>query len=518
MKIIKFIMTFCLFLILLGSLTNCPHAQEAKPEICMYIFYGRDCEDCQPIINEFLPQILAECQERVSIRYFEVSDLKNYEALVKFGEVYNKEDNEFPIIIVGRYLLGHREIEAELEKILDEYSKSGVSFQRPQLIKDAQYTETPLWEGQIEKEADVIKPEVPKVYLAYFYEFSCKECDRAEYQIKYLQWKYQNLVVKKFDIADAETKKLAEALGELYSVPEVKRMATPSVFIGQDYLVTRGVTDKNLMELIEKYKYKGTTPPWEKAEGHLEKAEKSIINRFKGLEITAVFLAGLVDGVNPCAFVTIIFFLSYAAFVGRKGRTLLLVGSAFTVAVLITYFLVGLGLLKFLQSLSFMPILARIVYMLTAGGAVVLGCLCIYDYTKYREEDYDASLLKLPNFLHKKIHQVVREGVRMRNYLVAAFVTGFFIAILEFACTGQVYLPTIIFVTRVPSLKAKAISYLAVYNFCFILPLVFIFLLAYKGMTSERLSVFWRKKGKAVKLLMAFVFFCLAGFLIFYIV
>jgi len=518
MRAIKFILLLCLsFIFNISSMSN-SNMDTVKPEICMYIFYEQECESCQNIIIEFLPQILPEYQDRVSIKYFELNNPENYEILIKFEEAYNNTYEETPIIIIGKYLLDYIEIEDKLEKILDKYSKNGIPFQRMELIKGAKYTEIPVWKEQKEEEDSVKKTELSTIYLAYFYETGCKECDRAEYRIKYLQWKFPNLVVKRFNIDNIETKKLAEALGKLYNVPPVKRMVTPSVFIGQDYLITRDVNDKNLIALIEKYKYKGTMPPWEKVEEYLKEAEKNIVNRFKGLVITTVLFAGLVDGVNPCAFVTIVFFISYLAFVGRKGRTLLLVGLSFTVAVFTTYSLIGLGLLKFLQSLSFIPILARIVYLLTAAGAIILGILCIYDYTKYREGDYDDSILKLPDFLHKKINKVIREKVRVRNYLLASFVTGFFISILEFACTGQVYLPTIIFVTNIPSLKARAISYLVIYNFCFILPLVLIFLLAYKGMTSERLTVFWKKEGKIVKLLMAVVFFSLAGLLIFYIV
>lgn len=518
MRAIKFIMILYLSLVFQISLAASSGEDVVNSEICMYIFYYEDCESCEHIINDFLPQILSEYQDRVIIKYFELNNPENYEILINFEEAYNNTYEESPIIIIGEYFLDYMGIEEELEKILEKYSKNGIPFQKLELIKGASYTEIPAWEEQIEKENRVIKPELPTIYLAYFYELGCKECDRAEYQIKYLQWKYKNLVVKKFNIDNVEIKKLAEALGELYNVPESKRMITPSVFIGQDYLTGKDVNDRNLIELIEKYQYKGTKLPWLRAENYLEKAENNIISRFKGLEITTVFLAGLVDGVNPCAFVTIVFFISYLAFVGRKGKALLLVGLTFTVAVLMTYFLIGLGFLKFIQSLSFIPILARIVYILTAGGVIVLGVLCIYDYMKYSEDDYDESILKLPNFLHKKIHNVIRERVRMRNYLLAAFITGFFISILEFACTGQVYLPTIIFVTNIQSLKARAILYLIFYNFCFILPLILVFLLAYKGMTSERLSAFWKKRGKMVKLLMAIVFFCLAGLLIFYIV
>lgn len=258
MKLTKFIVIF--FLMFLNSLINCSHAGEVEPEIGVYIFYERNCEDCQKIVNEFLPKILAEYQEQISMRYFEISNLKNYETLVKLEEAYNDTENEFPIIIVGRYLLDYREIEVELDKILAAYSTSGAPFQKLGLIKDAQYTETPVGE-EVMQEDSVIKLELPKVYLAYFYEIGCKECDRVEHQIKYLQWKYPNIVIEKFDITDAEVKKLAEALGELYNVPEVKRMVAPSVFIGQDYLISKDLNDKNLMELIEKYKYRGSIPP-----------------------------------------------------------------------------------------------------------------------------------------------------------------------------------------------------------------------------------------------------------------
>ena len=40
----------------------------------------------------------------------------------------------------------------------------------------------------------------------------------------------------------------------------------------------------------------------------------------------AVILPGLGDGINPCAFATIIFFVSYLSLIERKGRDILLVG------------------------------------------------------------------------------------------------------------------------------------------------------------------------------------------------
>ncbi len=485
-------------------------------ELSIYVFYGRDCEDCHHIIEDFLPKIESTYGDRLQWRYFEINNPDNYQVLLNMEEAYKKEDNGIPVFVIGDFLLSNKEVEEKLEEVLSLYSPTGVPFPHLELTKGGVYTSKPLW-GEDEGAKSPPVEEERQVYLAYFYKFGCKECDRAEYQMKFLRAKYPNLVVRKYNILDPESKKLAEALGEIYNVPEPQRMSTPEAFIGRDYLLGKEVNDKNLEKLIEKYNATGTSPPWELAREELQKAEKKIISRFKGLEITTVISAGLLDGVNPCAFVTIVFFISYLAFVGRKGKELLAVGSAFTLAVFITYFLVGLGLLKFVQSLSFMPYVARIVYMLTAGGAIVLAVLSFYDYAKYRGGEYEESILKLPDFLHKRVHQAVRTRSRAKNYVLAALVTGFFISILEFACTGQVYLPTIIFVTKVPALKAKALFYLFFYNLCFILPLVVIFLLAYKGMTSERLTEFWKSKGKGVKLGMGIMFLCLAGILIYYI-
>jgi cytochrome c biogenesis protein CcdA len=56
------------------------------------------------------------------------------------------------------------------------------------------------------------------------------------------------------------------------------------------------------------------------------------------------------------------------------------------------------------------------------------------------------------------------------------FITGVVISIIELACTGQVYLPTILFVLGVPELRLQAGVYLVLYNLMFVLPLVVVFL------------------------------------------
>ncbi|MBI4722569.1 MAG: hypothetical protein HY769_06170 [Candidatus Stahlbacteria bacterium] len=63
-------------------------------------------------------------------------------------------------------------------------------------------------------------------------------------------------------------------------------------------------------------------------------------------------------------------------------------------------------------------------------------------------------------------------------------------------------------------LRAKAIYYLLMYNLFFILPLVFVFLVAYFGISSQKMSEIMKRKLGIVKLATACLFFGLASLLI----
>jgi len=228
-----------------------------------------------------------------------------------------------------------------------------------------------------------------------------------------------------------------------------------------------------------------------------------------------VVAAGLVDGLNPCAFATLIFFVSYLTLSGHKGREIIFVGLAFTAGVFIAYVTIGLGFYKVLDILGeTLQALTRVVYGLTAALCIGFAVFNIIDYFKVRAGNLEDMSLKLPKGLRARINAVIREGRRNEAYVVGAFVTGLLIALLELACTGQVYLPTIIFVSSMPQLRLQAIFYLILYNLLFILPLVVVFILAYFGTTSKDLTNFLKKHAGAVKLGMSMLFVILGSWLI----
>ncbi len=154
------------------------------------------------------------------------------------------------------------------------------------------------------------------------------------------------------------------------------------------------------------------------------------------------------------------------------------------------------------------------VYGLTGVFCLVLAVLSFIDYRKAKAGGTEDMMLKLPETLRKRINATIRKGRGTKNYVIGAFVAGLLVSLLELACTGQVYLPTIIFVSSIPELRLQAILYLVIYNLLFIMPLVVIFVLVYFGTTSKDLTKFLQERAALVKFLMAFVFIALGSWLL----
>jgi cytochrome c biogenesis protein CcdA len=461
----------------------------------LLFFYSQDCEHCQVVMNEVLPLLREKYGAQLEIQSIEISDADNYQWLLDMEAAYQipTDKVDIPEVFVGETaLIGEDEIRARLDETIASYlAIGGVDYPpRPGA--------TPAPTGY-----------APLIHLAYFYQTGCRECDRVELDLRYLQQRYP-LAVAEFDVREQSA--LSEWLGERAGVAEEKRLTAPAIFVGNDALIGEDINARSLEALLGKYASTGAPPTWDGFDPTT--AQRSIVERFQLLGVFTVAFAGLIDGLNPCAFATIVFFVSYLAFVGRRQREVLAVGVAFTLGVFLTYLGVGVGLLKFMASLPFLSAVSRWVYGLTAALCLFLAAVSLYDWWQARRGKPEEMRLKLPLRLRRWINRVIREGAGLRAFVPVSFVTGVVISVIELACTGQVYLPTIIFVLGVPGLQARAGLYLVLYNLIFILPLVVVFLLAYFGTTSQQLGQFINRRAATVKLATAGLFVLLATWLV----
>jgi sulfite exporter TauE/SafE len=496
-----------------------------EPVARFFVFEAQDCDHCHVVEEEVLAPLAEEYGDRVEIKQFDIGSVANYEVMVRLEREYGVSGQAIPEVFIGdSVLVGEDEIAERLQSLVDGcLSAGGCEFpseDEPAMALELSSEglaaavceeQTGAAEGGV---CEVVGGELAApVSIAYFYSPGCVECDRVGYDLSYLEQRHVNLDVRSFDISTCAP--LNEAICERYGVPPEERLMTPAVFIGDECLIGDEISVERLEELIVKYGQEPCVVPWEGLEEESSTAVNRIIQRFKSFSAVAVLGAGLLDGVNPCAFTTIIFFVSYLAVMGRKGRDILLVGVSFTVAVFITYLLVGVGVLGFVHSLGIVKTFSRVVYLATGAFCLVLAGFSLFDVYRIKQGRIEDIALKLPERLQKRVHQTIREGRNVRNYVWAAFVTGFLVSLLELACTGQVYLPTIIFVSGVPELRVNALVYLVLYNLMFILPLVIIFVLVFYGTTSKQLTGFFRANAASVKLLTALLFAALGFWLLY---
>jgi cytochrome c biogenesis protein CcdA len=396
-----------------------------------------------------------------------------------------------PHVLIGRRMLvGIDEIEGQLPALIEEHrARGGVEIPTMEELGGG----SPGSGG---------KP----IYMAYFEKAGCQKCARTAYDLLLVQEDYPQLVVEVFPID--ENAPLNEWLCEQYGVPEDKRLTTPMIFVGDDVLIGHEADYGHLTFAVARYAATGAERTW----GDFDpvQSEQRLVERFESFGLLTVLGTGLIDGLNPCAFATLVFFISYMTFTGRKGRDVLFVGGAFALGVFLTYLLVGVGLLKAVQSLGFFSALGRWVYLVTALLCTILAILTFRDCFIARSGQASEMTLKLPAVLKRRIHKVIRENARVRAFVGIAFVTGFVISLIELACTGQVYLPTIMFVLSVPEMAAQAFLYLLLYCLAFILPLVVVFLVSYFGTTSQQLGLFVTRHTAAIKALTGLVFAGLA--------
>ena len=353
------------------------------------------------------------------------------------------------------------------------------------------------------------------VYIADFFEPGCHDCEKAARLLEQIAFQYPQVEIQKFDISTPEGVTIAEQLGEIYGVPEYDRLLVPIIYIGDSYFLREYINYDNISNLIEQIKDEEFPPPWERVEEDISSVQQRLVERFQSFGVGAIAISGLIDGINPCAFATIIFFISYLALIKRTGRDLLLVGSMFTLAIFLTYFLIGAGALKAVTTLSFLPLARQIFIFVTAGIGIILGALSLLDYLKFKKTGQASeATLQLPPRIKQMIHSTIRKNVKTRNFVIMAAVTGFMVSILELACTGQIYLPTLIFISNVPEFRANALIYLLLYNLMFVVPLILVFLFTYWGTSSQRWAELNRQHFGAIKLIMTFLFFGLAVLLI----
>jgi len=350
--------------------------------------------------------------------------------------------------------------------------------------------------------------------LVFFTRTGCAQCRDARELLDAVMADMDNVIVEEAELSDETATLLNEAFCDALNIPERDRQVAPAVFALKQALVGSQITEESLRALITNAR--GLPSPKSIYGFRLDSAQNRLSNRFQALNLLVVVGAGLLDGLNPCAFAVIIFFLSYLALLGKERGQIAAAGIVFTAAVFLTYLAIGIFLqeaVRFGQARS--ALFSRALYGVTAAFVLVAAVLSLRDGILCLRGRAQDMTLALPDKLKGKIRRTVSRRTRMGLTIGAMAVLGAVVALIEFPCTGQVYGPTIVYgLNHLPQQRLAALGWLVLYNLFFILPLVLVFVAVLFGLTSERLTALFRRHLAATKFALAGLFVVLFALMV----
>ncbi len=219
-----------------------------------------------------------------------------------------------------------------------------------------------------------------------------------------------------------------------------------------------------------------------------------------------------VDSINPCAFGVLIFLITYLLKSGKQKKDLLIHGFIYIFFVFLTYISAGLILLTVITTFqTAFQAFSNFFYYLLATVVIIFGLMELRDYIKEKLHpgEYHAIMAIRPK-MKEKIESITYKIVDKKS--TSAFL-GFFVSLVELPCTGAVYL-AILAAMAFEGFTLKNVSFLVLYNIIFVLPLIGIMLLAYKGMSTFEFKRWYINNKGRMRLAIALVLVGMGGWLL----
>lgn len=334
------------------------------------------------------------------------------------------------------------------------------------------------------------------ICIAYFYGDGCPSCANVKPFLDDIEQKYGELIlIEEYEIYhDLKNYQIYNDFCNVQSI-SIEERGVPFIAIDDEYYMGSNIIKENLESKIDAMLESGEfvcplegqmachsiLHESEQENGDTDHIIMNFKDSFSSISLPLVIVTGLVDGVNPCAFAVLIFLLTFLLQLSSNKKRMVKAGSVYIFAVYLTYFLAGIGLLSVIQVSGF----SGYVVKGAAVIAILAGLVNIKDYFWYGK----GITLAIPKSRRKTIEKWTRKA-----NVPSAFILGFLVSMFELPCTGGVYLAILAMLADGVT-RAKAVAYLLVYNFMFVLPLIVILVLVLRGMKAEHLES-WRQDKK----------------------
>jgi len=322
--------------------------------------------------------------------------------------------------------------------------------------------------------------------LVLFHEIGCSNCAHTEAFIESIQPDYPALEILHYEVSEPES---LELLAGLLAAYDVKQDSVPMIFVGdvawlggtffglyeEPYAVSGRAADMTLENAIKLAIESDAVSPLDR----IEEADTATLA--EGLTIPAIIVAAAIDSVNPCTFAVLVLLLGTLIVAQRKGKKgiVLKAGLAFTGAIYISYFLLGIGVFTAIQAAGVQKPFIIVVSCL----AILLGLWNMKDFFAYGKW----FSIEVP----KRWRPMVKKLTSSVVSIPGAFFVGILDSLFLLPCSSGPYIAILALLSKNSS-KVEGLWYLALYNLIFILPLLLITFAVHFGYTTTARAERWR--------------------------
>ncbi len=321
------------------------------------------------------------------------------------------------------------------------------------------------------------------VDLILFYETGCPHCARTEAFLESVAPEFPQLHVIEYEIHDPEATVLLERLLSAYGA---ELGPVPMIFVGEiaavggtyyglrdaPYVTAGREEELALRQAIERAIATGAPSPLHRA------VDTPTRGLAESLTIPALILAAVADSVNPCTFAVLVLLLGTLIVAGRRGRVLQ-IGITFIVAIYVSYFLMGVGILTAIQVTG----IQRPFILAVSSLAILIGLWNMKDYFAYGKW----FSIEVPQRWRPAVKRLTASVVSIPG----AFLVGILDSVFLLPCSSGPYIAILALLSKTAS-RSQGMLYLLLYNLIFVLPLVAIMLAVHFGFTTTARAERWR--------------------------
>lgn len=299
-----------------------------------------------------------------------------------------------------------------------------------------------------------------KKQAVYFYATWCSHCQKVDSYFKDNGF-YDKYDIKKFNFDERENKVLLKKVldGEMIAdggIPAIiidEEVLLGDVPIIKDFEKKMDSSQGTALQYVEKFgigkvdKIKDTPKP-----------KKETDEKNKGVALPLLFGAALSDAFNPCAFAVLILLVG-TVLKAQGRRRALWAGLLFSMAIFVSYFLMGLGLYKTITIFN----IPKYFSLVIGAFAILIGLANLKDTFWYGK----FFVMEVPLSWRPRMQTILRHATSP----FGAFTAGLLVSLFLLPCSSGPYIVIVGLLAEKVNV-AVATAQLALYNLVFILPMV----------------------------------------------